>query len=157
MNRLRILLCVAGTGLVGYGGYGVFTDERGPDAVRYAGFVAAGLLGHDLVVAPVGLLIGGLVARWSRPGLRGPLAGGLFVSVAVTLIALPLALGYGARPDDPSALPLNYGRGLLLTLAGVWIAVAVTAGLRVARRRPRDSAAALRHHPDVGPDTGSVP
>jgi len=30
----------------------------------------------------------------------------------------------GRRPDVPSALPLDYGTGLLVTLAAVWLGVA---------------------------------
>ena len=85
-------------------------------------------LAHDLVLAPVVLLTGVLVHR--RPWL----AGGLLVSGVVALVAFPLVRGYGRRPGDPSALPRDYDRGLLLTLAAVWLVTAAGAALAHRRR-----------------------
>lgn len=135
--RLRALLIVAGTVLIGYGTLGVLTAARGPDPLRYLGFLVAGVLGHDLLLAPVALAVGALVARRAPGGVRGLLLAGLFTSLAVGLIALPLVLGYGARPDDPSALPLDYGRGLLITLAAVWLGMSLIGVARWAWRRGR--------------------
>jgi hypothetical protein len=47
------------------------------------------------------------------------------VSLAVGVVAFPLVLGFGRTPDNPSILPLAYGRGLFLILALTW-AVALT-------------------------------
>lgn len=84
-------------------------------------------LAHDLVLVPAVLLVGLVVRR--RPWL----AGGLLVSGVVALVAFPLVRGYGRRPGDPSALPRDYTRGLLVTLAAVWLLTA--AGAVLARRR----------------------
>jgi hypothetical protein len=43
----------------------------------------------------------------------------------------------GRRPDVPSALPLDYGTGLLVTLAAVWLGVATVAVVRELTRRRR--------------------
>ena len=137
MSRPRVLLIVAGAALIGYGALGLLTADRGPAALRYLGFVVAGVLGHDLLLAPVALAVGALVARRSPAGLRGPLLAGMFTSLAVALIALPLLLGYGARTDDPSALPLDYRRGLVITLTAVWAGVSAVGLSRWAWRRPR--------------------
>ncbi|MGH3663911.1 MAG: hypothetical protein ACRDTQ_18900 [Micromonosporaceae bacterium] len=136
MRLARVLLCVVGLAFVGYGVAGVLTADRGPDPERYLSFLVLGVLGHDLVFAPVSLVIGGLAAHWAPRGARGLILAGLFASAAVTLIALPFVLGRGYRPDIPSALPLNYGRGLAITLAGIWTGVALAGVLRwIARRR----------------------
>jgi len=42
-------------------------------------------------------------------------------------VAFPLVAGYGRRSDNPSIQPLDYSRGLLITLAAVWLAVVTIA------------------------------
>jgi len=46
--------------------------------------------------------------------------GALLISAAVTLMAVPLMLGYGRDPNNPSALPLDYRLGVLIVLSCVW-------------------------------------
>lgn len=128
---MRKVLVGLGVVLIGYGVVGLLTADRAPVVVRYLAFFAAGVLAHDLLLAPLALTAGVLVARWAPRGSLGLLVGGLFASLAVSVVALPFVLGYGYRPDLPSALPLNYGRGLLITVAGIWLGVALVA---VARR-----------------------
>ena len=48
----------------------------------------------------------------------------------VSLLALPFVIGAGRMPDNPTVLPLNYGRGLALVLAAIWLGAAGWAGLR---------------------------
>jgi hypothetical protein len=57
------------------------------------------------------------------------------VSGALTLVALPFVLGFGADPLNPSFLPREYGRNLLLLVVAVWLVAAVWAVVAV--RRPR--------------------
>ncbi|MFD8078446.1 hypothetical protein ACFV3E_38030 [Streptomyces sp. NPDC059718] len=90
---------------------------------------------HDVLIAPLVLLIGSVLVRG---GGRGPLRGALLVAGAVTAVALPVALRPG-KPANSSVLPLDYPRNWLLTLAAVTV---VTALVLVARgvsrgRRPR--------------------
>lgn len=76
---------------------------------------------HDLVLAPLVLLAG--VGTRRRPWL----AGGLLVSGVVALVAFPVVRGYGRLPGNPSLLPRDYTRGLLLTLGVVWLGTAAGA------------------------------
>jgi hypothetical protein len=64
-------------------------------------------------------------------------AAAAYLSGALIAVALPLVLGLGRTPDEPSALPLNYGRGLLISLAVVWLAAAAIAATALFRRRRR--------------------
>jgi hypothetical protein len=77
-----------------------------------------------------GALIGRFVPVRTRAGVRVA----AYLSLTLVVVALPFVLGFGRRPDDPSALPLNYGRGLAIALAAVWLG---TAAVLVARRRVR--------------------
>jgi len=62
--------------------------------------------------------------------LRPYLTSGLIISGVVSLVAFPLVAGYGRRSDNASIQPLDYSRGLLVTLAAVWSGVAVIALVR---------------------------
>jgi hypothetical protein len=153
MRTLRVLLCVAGVGVAGYGVSGVVTATA-DDLPYYVGFALAGVAGHDLLLAPLTWGVAALLA-WRLPaGLRGPVSAGLFASLAVAVIALPFLLGYGKRPDTPSALPLDYRHGLLITVGGVWIAVLALTFARAVSRRSRSGGAPGRNHPVSGHDAG---
>ncbi|MGH3739142.1 MAG: hypothetical protein ACRDT6_26615 [Micromonosporaceae bacterium] len=130
----RVLVAVGVVG-IGYGAVGLLTAERSPDVLRYLAFFGAVILAHDLLLAPLALAVGVLAGRLAPVGLRGPVLAGLFTSLAVGVVALPFVLGYGYRADVPSALPLDYGRGLLIILAGIWLGVAVTCTVRARLRR----------------------
>ena len=100
-------------------------------AIYYAG----GAIAHDLVIAPLVIVVGLVVRAVVPPGYRPAVRGGLIVSGAVFLISLPLLLGKGREADNPSHVPLPYGRNLLIVLAVVWAIVAVLCLLRFLRHR----------------------
>ena len=82
------------------------------------------------MVALAGVLVTGVVTGRPRPYVQA----GLILTGVVTLVALPFALGKGRTADLPSALPLNYGRGLTITVGVIWLAVGLVA---IVRERPR--------------------
>jgi hypothetical protein len=100
-------------------------------------FGLAVLLGHDALLAPVAIGVGALVARWVPGRARAYVQAGLLVSAVVTLVALPFVIGAGRQPDEPSSLPLDYGRGLLVALAAVWVGVGAMAAVRTLLSRIR--------------------
>jgi hypothetical protein len=89
---------------------------------------------HVLLLAPMivlaGLLLGRLVPARPTPYFQA----GLILGGVVTWL-LPFVLGYGRTPDLPSALPLNYGRGLLVILALIWLIIGLVALVRERLRR----------------------
>jgi hypothetical protein len=136
MKTARRILIALGTLVMAYAILGAVTD---PD-VRLFGvliFLAAVLVAHDGVLSPVTIGVGALVRRFVPARLRTPVRVALVISLAVTLVALPLVLGFGRAADNPSVLPLHYGRGLLETLALIWAAAAAITAVRAARRRPK--------------------
>ncbi|MFC9977969.1 hypothetical protein ACFVH6_44390 [Spirillospora sp. NPDC127200] len=119
--KARLPAYAAGGALIAYGGYGLASHV---DLLDWAVWVGGAVLVHDLVFAPAVLLAGAAVThRRTRAAL--------VVAGAVTLVALPMVLGLGRRPDNASILPLPYGRNLLIVLA----VIAVAAFLF--RKRPR--------------------
>jgi hypothetical protein len=126
---------VVGWALMAAGVRGLLHDHQAsnPRAVGRL-FVQAALV-HDLLLAPLVCLLGLLVGRLLEPPLRSLVAGGLIASGLVTLYSFPFVRGYGRSPTNPSALPLNYGRGLAVVLVGIWVVVGGLAALALLRRR----------------------
>jgi hypothetical protein len=86
---------------------------------------------------PVAIAVGALLTRTVPGQARAATAAAAYIGGALIAVALPLVLGLGRTPDEPSALPLNYGRGLLISLAVVWLAAAAIAATAPSRRRRR--------------------
>jgi hypothetical protein len=137
MRRALVLLGVV---VMGYAIVGGLTD---PDVspIKQGVFLVAVLIVHDGILLPIAIGIGALTTRYAPERVRGILRAALFASAVVTAVALPLVLGRGRRPDIPSALPLNYPRGLLIVLGAIWIAAAIAIAWREQRRRRRPSRA----------------
>ncbi|MFJ7204776.1 hypothetical protein ACIQWR_14690 [Streptomyces sp. NPDC098789] len=114
-----------------------------PDPWDVLVWLGGGLVLHDAVIAPlvlaVGLLLaaGARAARWPA-GARGLVRGALLTGGALVLVTLPLLLRPGA-PPNPSALPLPYGRNLLIVLGAVVLLAAAALAVMVAVGRARGS------------------
>lgn len=145
-------LTVLGLAVMGFGIYGMWANQ-GTSLLDVRlrpmlTWIIGAIILHDLVLAPMTLATGrGL--RWVRPRLlRAPLQVGLAATLLVTLLAFPLVRGYGARPGDPSRLPLNYAVGYGALLAVVCLGCALWAWQRGRRgdiasdaaRAPADTA-----------------
>ncbi|GLZ09520.1 hypothetical protein Acsp03_69860 [Actinomadura sp. NBRC 104412] len=115
--RARLAAYAAGVAFIALGVWGIVigSDTNPPGwAVWFAGAVVA----HDGVLAPCVLLVGALTTRLPA-SYRRRVQHTLLVAGAVSLMALPFVLGYGRRADNPSILPLPYGRNLLVVLAAI--------------------------------------
>ena len=132
MKSLRVIAGTAGVALMGVGAF-LLMDVR--DLADVLVWLGGAVVLHDVVIAPVVLLVGLLLVRG---GVRGPVRGGLLVAGALTTVALPVLLRPG-RTANSSVLPLDYPRNWLIAL----VAVAMVTALRLAvrgfgrgRRRP---------------------
>lgn len=124
---VKAVLYGVGVVFIGIGVHGIWADPRNVPVAGWGKWFLGGVLIHDLLFAPVVLLLAALVVRIPLP-YRRILQAALAVGGSLTLVALPFVLGYGRRPDNPSQLPLPYGRNLLELL----IAIAVVAVAMVA-------------------------
>ncbi|MFG2755572.1 hypothetical protein [Streptomyces wuyuanensis] len=120
-GALGVMMMTAGAALV-------LSSRDAPGVLVWLG---GALVLHDAVLAPlvlgVGLLVAGLPAR-------GVVRGALVVGGSLVLITLPLLLRPGA-PPNPSALPLPYGRNLVIVLGAVAGAACLVLLVRWLRRR----------------------
>ncbi len=125
-----------GWAVMGWAVVGVLGDvwlrDRPLEVVRWA---VATLLVHDLVLAPVVTIVGLGLARLLPPAVRGPVSGAVALSGLVLLFAYPLLRAFGRRDANPTILPLDYPRNVVIILVAIWVvagAVVVTRRLRPA-------------------------
>ncbi|MGO4460417.1 hypothetical protein AB4039_24495 [Streptomyces sp. M-16] len=141
MKALRCALGALGLLLIAVGGRLVAAL---PDPLDVLVWLGGSLVLHDGVIAPLVLAAGLLLA--AAPA-RGPVRGGLITGGVLVLVTLPALLRPGV-PANATALPLPYGRNLLIVLGAV---VVVTAAVvTVTRRRSRG-------RPETGTRTGGGP
>lgn len=95
-------------------------------------------LAHDLLLVPVVLLVGAGVRRFAPAASRSLLGAALLISGTVGLVAWPLVRGYGRSPGNPSLLPRDYGKGLLVVLVLVWSATLALGLLARRQQHTRD-------------------
>jgi hypothetical protein len=135
VKGVRTALVAAGIAAIVYAVVGAAADPQTRPLGQLA-FLAALVVAHDAVLVPLTIGVGVVIGRFLPVPARRPARAAALITLAVTLVALPFVLGRGRRPDDPSALPLDYGRGLLVVLGVVW-GVAAVAAWRSARRTRR--------------------
>jgi hypothetical protein len=131
----RWLFLLPGSIAVGYGVWGLLgAGERVPLPAWTTWFIGSALL-HDLLIAPVWIGLGWLAARLLPRPARPAAVVGAAVAGVLTLIALPFVLGPGASSDNPSFLPHDIGRNVLLIDLAVLLAAAVWGAVATVRAR----------------------
>ena len=113
----------AGWGLIAWGLRGITVHRIDTRPGQLLRFFATGLAAHDLVLAPVVLAAGVIVARTVPGRWRAPVQAVLLSVGAVSLYAYPFVRGYGHRLGNPTSLPRDYAAGLVLVVVAVCIAV----------------------------------
>ena len=135
---------VLGWAVIAYGVRGLLHHHVDTRPANLAKFFVGGALAHDLLFAPVVLVVGVVLARAAPRPARRWLQAGLLVSGCLVLFSYPLVRDYASVIHNPSSLPHNYTANLAVTLAAVWAAVIagglVTAVLhrRASQRRRGD-------------------
>jgi hypothetical protein len=125
-----------GTPVMIYGAYELVQQVGWPRAFDVATWLGGGLLLHDLVLAPIVLVLVWAIGRIASPAARTPLRVGVLGSGLILAVAWPALRGYGDRPDNPTVHPLDSGSAVLTALALLWGAVALWS-LLARLRRPR--------------------
>lgn len=118
---LRFWISAAvGWAVIGWGVVGIFRHSLDTRPANLAKFVVGGALLHDLLVAPLVIVAGVLLARAVPGRARGPVQAALAVSAIVALFAWPLVRAYGLAAHNPTSLPHNYALNLAIVLGIVW-------------------------------------
>ncbi|MYR04846.1 hypothetical protein GTV32_00160 [Gordonia sp. SID5947] len=108
------------------------------DQVSIVLWLAAGLLIHDLVFAPLCLLVAAITRRALPPGWCTPVLLALAYTNLLVLLALPVLAPRpaGERPDNATILDRPFGWGLTIAILLVWAVVGVVLLVRARTRRP---------------------
>lgn len=136
---MRVALGSFGVALSAYGAWLLVDSQDGAELRSVCVWLAAGVVVHDAVLAPVALVLGWATGRVLP---RAAAAGAAVVFVVLgplTLIAVPVLARSSTDVVNPTLLTRDYGLGLLelavvALMLGVWVGVAV---LRSAERRRR--------------------
>ena len=113
---------------------GVLRESERTHPGSWATWVIGAALVHDLIVLPVVLLVGLGLGRLLRPAWRAPIRAALTVAVVLAVVTWPTVRRFGARPDNPSLLPLDAGRNLAVVAVGLAVGALGFAVLRAGRR-----------------------
>lgn len=135
--RFRVLLVTIGMLAMAYALWQLAVGGVVTSPAMSGGWLVASALAHDLVLAPVVAAAGWLLSRLAPPVVRPVVAGGLIVGGCLVLIAVPLLLDRGGQ-GNASTTPLDYPRGMLVSLAVVLVATALLAtavAVRAARKQ----------------------
>lgn len=134
MIRLRILLGAIGVTAIGYGVLRILTDAKDTKPIALGKWLIGSLLVHDLLIAPVVLGIGWLLARFVPSGARVFVQAGLVTGGLVSAVGVLLIWRQGKSSARSLALlQQNYTMNLLVLL--VIIAVVAAAGYLISRSR----------------------
>ena len=129
-GRLFWISAAAGWVVIAYGLRGIFQHSLDTRPAQLARFVVGGALLHDLVVAPLVIVAGVAVARAVRGRNRPVVQAALVVTAIVALFSYPLVRAYGLATNNPTSLPHDYARNLLVVLTAVWVAAAGAIAVR---------------------------
>lgn len=125
--------------IIGFGVRGILSDRGATPPRGFAQWFIGSAIVHDALIAPCAFAIAWAVGRVLPRAAVVPVRLGLATSALLIAFAWPLVRGYGRRESNPTALPLDYGRNLLLTLVVVWLTVfaaIATKTLRAHHARP---------------------
>jgi hypothetical protein len=128
------LTAVAGWAVIGFGLHNLFHHHIDTRPRNLTTFVVGGVLLHDLVVAPIVLLIGIGVARAVPRRIRALVQAALIISACVAPFSFPLVRGYAHVLHNPSSLPHNYAANLAVVLGAVWTVTIAIAAFSLRRR-----------------------
>jgi hypothetical protein len=131
-----------GVPVMAYGIRGVLVDAADTHPAELARWIVGSAVAHDAVLLPLVALSAWALRRITPAGWWPAVRAGAITTGVLALVAWPVVGGYGRDPRNPSLFPRDYGLGLAVTVALVWLAVAAIGGARWLRRPGRSSRSA---------------
>ena len=126
---------VAGLPVMAYGAMGLWRNA-GPTGVReVAAWVIGADVGHDLLLAPLIIVIAWFAGRAFAPGWRAPVCSGVLASLLVVALAAPGLSGLGNDARNPTVHPFDQVTAVVWALGAIWSGVALWCGLLLVNRR----------------------
>lgn len=114
-----------GLPIVAWGIRGVLAGSGRTHRAEVARWIVGSAVVHDALILPV-VLAGGVLARRVVPPRAWPAVRWALATTGVlVLVSWPFVRGYGRRAGNPSLLPRDYGTGVLVVVALVWVTTIV--------------------------------
>ncbi len=126
---------IVGWLIIGFGIHSALHNSKDADPFALLVHVVTFDLGHDVVLAPVVLIVGWLSAKLVPKIACGPVRAALATSAMFIVFSVPLIRRWGRRPTNSSTLPLAYGRNLTIVVGIVWAVAVVVIVQRVVGAR----------------------
>jgi hypothetical protein len=137
VTGLRIGLAAAGLALGLFGVYRLLTQIPPASLLALAVWLAAALVLHDAVLAPVVVGTGWTLRRVVPDRGRRFLQAGLIVAGLITVVAAPMIVLRGTQPAVKALLLQNYGANLAILLALVAGVLVLAYAVQVRQDRSR--------------------
>ena len=125
----RVGMAALGLGGLAYGAWLVW-GLGSAQWLSVAKWLAGGVIAHDLVLAPIVVVLGVLASRLLPTYARAPVAVAVVVWGGITLFAIPFLGRFGAEPSNPTLLDRPYRLSWLIGTALVAAAVVVASLLQ---------------------------
>jgi hypothetical protein len=126
---------VVGWSLMLAGLRGLLVDAALTQPADLARWFFGAAIVHDVLVAPAAYLCAVLVGRLVPKTAVVPVWFGLAASALLVGFAWPLLGEYGRRASNPTVLPLDYARNVVVALVVIWSGVAIAVVVSALRRR----------------------
>lgn len=155
ISRTRMVIGTAGVLLGLFGVFRLLTQVPGSDLIELFIWLAAAVILHDGVLAPLTAAFGWGLGRFVPPRARRAITYGLTAAVGVTVVALPEIYRQGTQPAQKALLTQDYGRNLAIGLGVVAAATVLYYAVSLVRNpkgddrpKPRPSATNVRPSDD---------
>ena len=122
--RLRLLIGAVGLAMGAFGALR-FLQLDLPDIVDAGLWLVGGVLVHDALLAPLTIGATALGVRMFTRRARAAVVTGLVVVLTVTVTAIPVLGGWGARADNATLLDRNYAIGWAVFAALVLVGTVI--------------------------------
>ncbi|MBA2558319.1 MAG: hypothetical protein H0V07_00215 [Propionibacteriales bacterium] len=125
----RFGLAALGAGALVYGGWLTWGLGAG-SWLALAKWLAGGVIAHDLLLAPIVVVLGVVTVRLVPAYARAPVAVAAIIWGTLTVVAIPVLGGFGADPTLPSLLDRPYLSSWLILTALMVVGVAAASLVR---------------------------
>lgn len=155
MKTARALLALPGLAALAWGVvlFAEYALPLRPDVYGTVGWIVAGPLVNDGVVAPVTALLGFGLSRLLPRRWRTTVITGTVITGVLAILAFPLLWRPYGTPPMPGLHDGNPALGLAVTVAAVWLVLALT---RVVPRITRDAPPITRDAPSITRDASLI-
>jgi hypothetical protein len=131
----RIVLAVAGIALGAFGVFRLLTEIPPPNLLILAGWLAAALIIHDVLLEPSVVGVGWLLRRFVPDRGRRFLQLALIMIALVIVIAVPMIFLRGSQPAVKALLLRDYVANLIMIVGVIAVISLILYAVRVARDR----------------------